>query len=86
MVSLIVDATVKCAFEHGFRVIVPVFANSTVDNSFMTGESGCRYYNEFMCNGRYADVSLWKRQYLKWKGRSRTIELKMEYRSGEHII
>lgn len=53
MVLLIADATVKCAFEHGFRVIVPVFANSTVDNSFMTGESSCRYYNEFMWNGRY---------------------------------
>lgn len=49
-----IDATVKCAFEHGFQVIVPAFANSTVDNSFMTGESSYRYYNEFMWSGRYA--------------------------------
>lgn len=50
-----IDATVKCAFEHGFFVFVPAHANTTTDNSFMTGESSYRYYNEFMWNGRYAE-------------------------------
>lgn len=49
------DATVKCGFEHGFRMIVPEHANSTFDNAFMTAEQTYRYYNEFMWKGRYAE-------------------------------
>ncbi len=49
-----IDATVKCGFEHGFKVYVPAYANSTFDNAFMTTEETYRYYNEFMWNGRYA--------------------------------
>ncbi len=48
------DATVKCGFEHGFKVYVPACTNSTFDNAFMTAEETYRYYNEFMWNGRYA--------------------------------
>lgn len=50
-----IDATVKCAFEHGFCVTVPSYSNTTVDNEYMTGKSSYRYYNEFMWNGRYAE-------------------------------
>ena len=32
------DATVKCGFEHGFKVYVPACTNSTFDNAFMTAE------------------------------------------------
>lgn len=32
------DATIKCGFEHGFKIIVPEYTNSTFDNDFMTGE------------------------------------------------
>ncbi len=49
-----IDATVKCGFEHGFKVYVPAYANSTFDNAFMTAEETYRYYNAFMWNGRYA--------------------------------
>ncbi len=49
-----IDATVKCGFEHGFEMIVPAYANSTVDNEYMTAEQTYRYYNEFMWNRRYA--------------------------------
>ena len=49
------DATVKCGFEHGFRMIVPEHTNSTFDNAFMTAEQTYRYYNEFMWKGRYAE-------------------------------
>ncbi len=48
------DATIKCGFEHGFRMIVPEYTNSTFDNDFMTAEQSYRYYNDFMWNGRYA--------------------------------
>lgn len=50
-----IDAAVKGAFEHGFHVIVPAYANSTVDNRFMTGEESYHYYNEYMWNKRYAE-------------------------------
>lgn len=50
-----IDATIKCGFEHGFKVIVPENANSTFDNAFMTGKQSYKYYNEFMWKGRYAE-------------------------------
>lgn len=50
-----IDATVKCGFEHGFKIIVPEGANSTFDNNYMSAETAYKYYNEFMWNGRYAD-------------------------------
>lgn len=50
-----INASVICAFEHGFHVIVPLNANTTVDNVHMTGENSYKYHNEFMWNGRYAE-------------------------------
>lgn len=49
-----IDATIKCGFEHGFKMIVPAQANSTFDNKYMSAENSYKYYNEFMWNGRYA--------------------------------
>ena len=49
-----IDANVKCAFEHGFHVIVPQNTNTTVDNEFMSGKNSYRYYNEFIWKNRYA--------------------------------
>ena len=49
-----IDATIKCGFEHGFNMIVPTNANSTVDNEFMSAEQSYKYYNEFIWKGRYA--------------------------------
>ncbi|WP_026888931.1 cysteine hydrolase family protein [Clostridium beijerinckii] len=53
--DLCVDATIKCGFEHGFNMIVPAYANTTVDNKFMSAEQTYEYYNEFIWNGRYAE-------------------------------
>lgn len=50
-----IDATIKCGFENGFKMIVPENANSTFDNAFMTGEQSYKYYNEFMWKDRYAE-------------------------------
>lgn len=50
-----IDASVKCDFEHGFHVIVPSDANTTIDNSFMTGENSYKYYNELIWKDRYAE-------------------------------
>ncbi len=50
-----IDATIKCGFEHGFRMLVPEYCNSTFDNEFMSAETSYRYYNEFIWKNRYAD-------------------------------
>lgn len=39
-----IDATVKSAFERGYKVIIPQGANSTFDNDYMTGEVTYKYY------------------------------------------
>lgn len=49
-----IDAAVKCGFEHGFEIIVPAYANTTVDNAYMTAEKTYEYYNRFLWPGRYA--------------------------------
>lgn len=51
-----IDATIKSGFEHGFRIIVPAGANTTVDNDFLSASQTVKYYNDFMWNGRYAIV------------------------------
>lgn len=50
-----IDATIKCGFEHGFHIIVPAYANTTVNNQFMSAEQSYQYYNDFMWKGRYAE-------------------------------
>lgn len=49
-----IDAAVKCGFEYGFTIIVPQNANTTFDNSFMTGKQSYEYYNDFIWKDRYA--------------------------------
>ena len=49
-----IDATVKCGFEHGFRIFVPAHANTTFDHDLMCAETTYHYYNEYMWNNRYA--------------------------------
>lgn len=49
-----IDATVKSAFERGYKVIIPAGANSTFDNDYMTGEVTYKYYNDMMWPKRYA--------------------------------
>ncbi len=50
-----IDATVKSAFERGYKVIIPKGTNSTFDNDYMDGETTYRYYNEMMWPERFAN-------------------------------
>lgn len=50
-----IDASVKSAFERGYKVIVPKRTNSTFDNAYMDKETTYRYYNDMMWPGRFAD-------------------------------
>ena len=49
------DATIKSAFERGYKVLVPQGTNSTFDNAYMDKETTYRFYNEMMWPKRYAD-------------------------------
>lgn len=60
-----IDAAVKCGFEHGYKIIVPQYANTTFDNKFMTAEKSYEYYNNFIWNGRYADCISAEKAVLK---------------------
>jgi len=50
-----IDATVKSAFDRGYKIIVPAGANSTFDNEYMDAETTYRYYNEMMWPNRFAE-------------------------------
>ena len=41
--NLCIDASVKSAFERGYRVIIPKGTNSTFDNDYMDGETTYKY-------------------------------------------
>ena len=49
-----IDATVRSAFERGYRVIIPKGTNSTFDNDYMDAETTYKYYNEMMWPERFA--------------------------------
>lgn len=49
-----IDATIKSAYDLGYQVIVPQYANSTFDNQYMSKETTYRYYNEFIWPDRFA--------------------------------
>ena len=48
LTNFCIDASVKSAFERGYRVIIPMGTNSTMDNDYMDGETTYKYYNEMM--------------------------------------
>ena len=50
-----IDATVKSAFERGYRVILPEGTNSTFDNPYMTGEVTYNYYMNEVWSDLFAD-------------------------------
>lgn len=50
-----IDATIKSGFEHGLKMIVPEYTNSTFDNDYMKKDVCYHYYNDFLWPGRYAD-------------------------------
>ncbi len=49
-----IDASVKSAFERGYKVIIPQGTNSTFDNDYMDRETTYKYYNDMMWPERFA--------------------------------
>lgn len=50
-----IDATIKSAFERGFKVYVPSFTNSTFDNGYMKASKIYKFYNEWVWPGMFSE-------------------------------
>ena len=49
-----IDASVKSAYERGYKVLIPKGTNSTFDNDYMDRETTYKYYNDMMWPERFA--------------------------------
>lgn len=54
--ELCVDATLKGAFDRGYRIWVPEDAHSTFDDAVLSAEQIRRFYTRSQWPGRYAEV------------------------------
>ena len=50
------DASIKSAFEKGFKVVVPAGAHTTLDSTSLNAPQIKQWYAERIWNGRYAAV------------------------------
>ena len=55
MTNYCIDATVKSAFDLGYKVVIPKGCNSTSANDYMDAETTYKYYNDMMWPGRFAE-------------------------------
>jgi nicotinamidase-related amidase len=51
-----IDATIKVAFEYGFKLMIPEGTNTTFDNDYMSGERLYEFYNHKIWDTRFASV------------------------------
>ncbi len=51
-----IDATVKAAFEYGYKLIIPELTNTTFDNEYLTGDKLYEFYNHKIWSRRFAAV------------------------------
>ncbi len=51
-----IDATLRSAFDLGYKVIVPKDTNTTYDNAYLPATQLLSYYHDMIWNNRYAEV------------------------------
>jgi nicotinamidase-related amidase len=51
-----IDATLKSAFDYGYKIIIPEETNTTFDNEYLPGEKLYEFYNYKIWNKRFAEV------------------------------
>jgi nicotinamidase-related amidase len=51
-----IDATLKSAFDYGYKIIIPKETNTTFDNEYLSGEKLYEFYNYKIWNKRFASV------------------------------
>lgn len=55
--DLCIDATIKSGFELGYNMIIAKDCNTTIDNQHLTAQVAVSYYNDYIWNRRYGEVS-----------------------------
>jgi nicotinamidase-related amidase len=51
-----IDATIKSAYDLGYKIIIPEETNTTFDNEFLPGDKLYEFYNYKIWNNRFAKV------------------------------
>lgn len=51
-----IDATLKSAFDYGYKIIIPQETNTTFANEYLSGEKLYEFYNYKIWNNRFANV------------------------------
>lgn len=51
-----IDATLKSAFDNGYKIMIPEQTNTTFDNEYLSGEKLYEFYNYKIWNHRFAKV------------------------------
>jgi nicotinamidase-related amidase len=51
-----IDATLKSAFDYGYKIIIPEETNTTFDNEYLSGDRLYEFYNYKIWNKRFANV------------------------------
>ena len=51
-----IDATIKSAVVEGYDVYIPDCCHSTFDNEYLKAKKICKYYNEWIWQGNFAEV------------------------------
>lgn len=51
-----IDATLKSAFDYGYKLIIPKETNTTFDNEYLSGEKLYEFYNYKIWNKRFANL------------------------------
>lgn len=51
-----IDATIKSAFERGYKVVMPEGGSTTYDNRLAPADKLVDFYEKDIWNGRFADV------------------------------
>lgn len=49
------DATLKSAFDYGYKIIIPEETNTTFDNDYLSGEKLYKFYNYNIWKNRFAN-------------------------------
>ena len=60
------DASIKSAFEHGFKVVVPEGAHTTCANGELTAPQIREFYQERIWRGGYATVASLEEHGVAW--------------------
>jgi len=51
-----IDATLRSAFDLGYKILIPIETNTTYDNAYMNAQTLLDYYHDAIWDKRFAQV------------------------------